>query len=284
MTNPEIIHIKKNILGYFVEARDGNYLAVSVGKFNSLREQDKKLRMDLQKTQADTQEYIYKYRSIQSDLINQKKINEETIRDNEINKESLQVAKDFNKKQQTELQKLKAQLATAEEELEKEKALNETLLRMCRERANADRCIKPKKGRSGYLFIKTGNKNVKVNTFGTLQFKETVLQTPYDITLGENQALQLVLKDFGVQVQGDNKKIGEFRGAAEPLQEDLIQLGFEEIFWGYSYKAIIEIRDTHITNCVCSVHVRIPSKSDYWDVIIIHTKPVNSIPPDLRAK
>ena len=70
--------------------------------------------------------------------------------------------------------------------------LNENLLRIARERANADRKLKPKKEHTGYVVVSSTEKEYryKINRrdFETATLWETVLQSPYSIDFTEEQA------------------------------------------------------------------------------------------------
>lgn len=70
--------------------------------------------------------------------------------------------------------------------------LNENLLRIARERANADRKLKPKKEHTGYVVLSSTEKEYRYKidrrNWKTVVLWETVLQSPYSIDFTEEQA------------------------------------------------------------------------------------------------
>ena len=99
-------------------------------------------------------------------------------------------------KDREEMQKI---VDSLNEELEKERrdsdylaGLNENLLRIARERANADRKLKRKKEHTGYVVVSSTEKpyryKVDQRRWKVAMLWETVLETPYSIDFTEEQA------------------------------------------------------------------------------------------------
>ena len=72
------------------------------------------------------------------------------------------------------------------------RGLNENLLRISRERANADRQLRPKKEHTGYVVVSSAEKEISYKDYYGKSKKvmlwETVLQSPYSVDFTEEQA------------------------------------------------------------------------------------------------
>lgn len=92
----------------------------------------------------------------------------------------------------------------------KAEELNNNLIRICKERANAERGLSPKKKHSGYIALKSEQaKRVQYNGKKREESPvwKTTIQTPYKIQLTEEQARELI----GVEIQGN--RIFDFSGS-----------------------------------------------------------------------
>lgn len=155
--------------------------------------------------------------------------------------------------------------------------LNENLLRISRERANADRNLRPKKEHSGYVVIsstekthryKNGNRNWDVTTLW-----ETVLQIPYSVDFTEEQARGQLTSDL-------------FQD--EPLAYSLLEkIGITAVY-GKEYAEMIEDKqwcnDPSPFNVMLDWRLRANHRTGYWEVLFLHTKPLGIVPPDMRAR
>lgn len=170
-------------------------------------------------------------------------------------------------------------------ELEKERQdsdylarLNENLLRIARERANADRNLKPKKEHTGYVVVSSTEKEYryKVNRrdFETVMLWETVLQSPYSIDFTEEQAREQTKELTGNR---DGKGIwlvfrlginARYNGEYEEMLENK----------GWSDQQKMEM------NIMLKMRLRANYKTGYWEVIFSHTKPLDVVPVDMRAR
>ena len=155
--------------------------------------------------------------------------------------------------------------------------LNENLLRISRERANADRNLRPKKEHSGYVVIsstekthryKNGNRNWAVTTLW-----ETVLQIPYSVDFTEDQARGQLTADL---FQDD------------PLAYSLLKNIGITVVYGKEYAIMIEDKqwceDPSPFNVMLDWRLRANHKTGYWEVLFLHTKPLGIVPPDMRAR
>lgn len=153
-------------------------------------------------------------------------------------------------------------------------ALNANLLRISRERANADRGLRPKKVHTGYVVVMSSEKEIRYKTgrnkLLTSKVWETVLQSPYSVDFTENQARQLIEEDLLTRENGL-----------------LADVGITMICSGSSYENLIEtenwkeIKAAH--NTLFSRQLRANYRVGYWEYIIQHTKPLGIVPADMRA-
>lgn len=171
---------------------------------------------------------------------------------------------------QATVKSMQETLDDAEKDIEYLKGLNENLLRIARERANADRKLKPKKGHTGYVVVVSSEKEYryKVNRreWDTVMLWETVLQSPYSIEFTEEQA----------------------REQTKELEEGayIERLGITAYLPG-KYEEVIETRAWQLygnRNVMLEKRLRANYKAGYWEVIISHTKPLSPVPSEMRAR
>ena len=173
---------------------------------------------------------------------------------------------------QAQIDVLQVERKTAE--IADQRALNANLLRISRERANADRGLRPKKVHTGYVVVMSSEKEIRYKTgrnkLLTAKVWETVLQSPYSVDFTESQARQLIEEDLLARKNGL-----------------LADVGITMICSGSSYENLIEtenwkeIKAAH--NTLFSRQLRANYRVGYWEYIIQHTKPLGIIPADMRA-
>ena len=159
-------------------------------------------------------------------------------------------------------------------EIADQRALNANLLRISRERANADRGLRPKKVHTGYVVVMSSEKEIRYKTgrnkLLTAKVWETVLQSPYSVDFTESQARQLIEEDLLERKNGL-----------------LADVGITLICSGSSYENLIEtenwkeIKAAH--NTLFSRQLRANYRAGYWEYIIQHTKPLGIVPTEMRA-
>ena len=152
-----------------------------------------------------------------------------------------------------------AELAAAKREIEFQKNLNANLLRISRERANADRKLKPKKEHTGYVVISSQEKEIRYKvgkkTYPAVIW-ETVLQSPYNIEFTEEQARKMIFEELLTNNGGwkladigiTNRFKGDFNEMVENLKDEV-------------YKA----------NRAFNQRLRANYKAGYWEYIVQHT-------------
>ena len=150
--------------------------------------------------------------------------------------------------------------------------LNQDFKRMARERANADRGIRPKKERSGYVVLSSRQKKYKYkknrHDMAEVYLWETVIQTPYSIDFTAEQAMtetrELFARDGnGEWLIGKLGIRGEYSGKYEDMLDDPRCATWSD------YNIIVE----KIFNA--------NAKAGYWEIIITHTKPLDNIGTEL---
>ena len=175
---------------------------------------------------------------------------------------------------QAQIDDLLQQVERKTAEIADQRALNANLLRILRERANADRGLRPKKVHTGYVVVMSSEKEIRYKTgrnkLLTAKVWETVLQSPYSVDFTESQARQLIEEDLLARKNGL-----------------LADVGITMICSGSSYENLIEtenwkeIKAAH--NTLFSRQLRANYRAGYWEYIIQHTKPLGIVPTEMRA-
>ena len=159
-------------------------------------------------------------------------------------------------------------------EIADQRVLNANLLRISRERANADRGLRPKKVHTGYVVVTSSEKEIRYrggrNKLLTAKVWETVLQSPYSVDFTESQARQLIEEDLLTKENGL-----------------LAEVGITLICHGNGYEALTEAENWKeiklLHNALFSRQLRANYRAGYWEYIIQHTKPLGIVPAEMRA-
>ena len=171
------------------------------------------------------------------------------------------------------------ELAAEKKESEYQRGLNVTLLRISKERANADRKLERKKEHSGYVVTYSAEKECRYKidrrSWGRALLWETVLQSPYSAEFTGEQAKRQIWEDL-FAVYGDEAwKIG--------------RLGIDEEYDG-KYEALIDEPEwavwyaTKNVLLMPEVKLRLNFNVSFWEIVIQHTQPLGVVPPDMRAR
>ncbi len=167
---------------------------------------------------------------------------------------------------------LQRELSEEREEREYQQRLNANLLRISKERANAARKLKPKKEHSGYVVISSTEKD-HFYKHGANRKKailwETVLQTPFSIDFTEEQARTeteaLFRKDeSGAWPIGKIGINGQYPTGYGEMTRDRNAAEWEK------YNVMVENK------------LRANFRSGYWELIMLHTKPLGIVPAEMR--
>ena len=168
-----------------------------------------------------------------------------------------------------QIEEVKQELATANAEIEYQRGLNENLLRINRERANAARKIKPKKGHSGYLITNSKEHEYKYridkNNWESVMLWQTILESPYGVKFTDEQARKQIYEElFKNHLIG---KIG-IMGYWNIAYEDMID---DELYQKEHYGKNIAVK----------YQLQANYKTGWWEIIILHTNPLSNVPDDM---
>lgn len=143
---------------------------------------------------------------------------------------------------------------------------NENLLRIIRERANADRNLRPKKEHTGYVLLSFTEKKVRATpSLMITQAYETVIQSPYPVAttpleVAKKEICRSLFKDgicAKIGIAGRTSDIETDQGAEIPSWE----AGKSNVAFGIKYRA----------NC----------RDGYWEITLQHSKPLTAFPADM---
>lgn len=175
---------------------------------------------------------------------------------------------------QAQIDDLLQQVERKTAEIANQRALNANLLRISRERANADRGLRPKKVHTGYVVVTSSEKEIRYrggrNKLLTAKVWETVLQSPYSVDFTESQARQLIEENLLTEKNGL-----------------LADVGITLICHGNGYETLTEVENWKeikiLHNALFSRQLRANYRVGYWEYIIQHTKPLGIVPIEMRA-
>lgn len=175
-----------------------------------------------------------------------------------------------------EVEELKAELAAEQAESALQRGLNANLLRVARERANGERKLKPKKEHTGYVVVSSMEKEHRFKgtnqSMHTVMLWETVLETPYTVDFEVDKVKRLIEELFQkdesgrwmiqrIGINGNNPK-----GYANMIRDKDWKKDYPK------YNVMLERR------------LKANYRTGYWEIIFQHTKPLASVPPDMRAR
>ena len=153
-----------------------------------------------------------------------------------------------------------------------QEGLNANLLRISKERANADRKLRPKKEHTGYVVISSTQRQYKFKRNGSMvsvMLWDTVIQTPYKIDFTEEQARAQTQELFEKNENGDWPicRIGINGDYGKPFEKLIHDREWQD--WK-AYNVALERR------------YRANFTAGYWEIIITHTKALGIVPKDMR--
>lgn len=181
-------------------------------------------------------------------------------------------------------QEAQEQVAAIQRELEQERAesvhqraLNANLLRVSKERANADRKLKPKKEHTGYVVVVSGEKEHrykdKYRKLQTVLLWEAVIQSPYTVDIPEAIVRKQITEDLLRKNEVGETLIG--------------RLGIDGYYPG-NYEGMVDdhqwCSEPEKYNIALEFHFQMNGRYGYWEVKFFHTKALKRIPNDLRLR
>lgn len=166
-------------------------------------------------------------------------------------------------------------LAAEQQESALQRELNANLLRITKERANAERDLKPKKEHTGYVVLTSVEKESRYkDSYGhpqTITLWETAMETPYTMDFEAEQVRGL---------------IRELTQEDEDGNWPIRRIGITENYPG-KYANMIQNKEWHEKykehNVMLERWLRANYRSGYWELVFLHTKPLAVVPPDMRA-
>ena len=167
-------------------------------------------------------------------------------------------------------------LAAEQQESALQRELNANLLRITKERANAERGLKPKKEHNGYVVLTSVEKESRYkDSFGhprTITLWETAMETPYTVDF-EAEHVRGLIRELTQDDEDGNWPICRIgiTGNYPGKYADMIQ----DKEWREDYEKY---------NVMLERWLRANYRSGYWELIFQHTKPLSVVPPDMRAR
>lgn len=168
-----------------------------------------------------------------------------------------------------QIAEMKQQFEKEQEESKYQRQLNKNLLRINRERANADRKLKPKKLHTGYVVVNSKEYEYKYREnkrkFNSVMLWQTILESPYKVNFSVEQARKQIYEELF-----KNHIIGS--------------IGIHG-YWDIDYEDMIEnelYKAEHIDkNIAIKYQLQANYKTGFWEIIILHTKPLVNVPDDM---
>lgn len=177
---------------------------------------------------------------------------------------------------QEKVQQAERELEAERQESAYQRSLNQNLLRIAKERSNADRRLRPKKEHTGYVVVSSVEKEYKYkDNYRNVKCEmlwETVLQSPYTIDWTEEQVRCQMQELFQREEDGHwmISKIGinstSGRGCGNFLKDDRGRQKLEG------------------RNVLLERRLRANYRVGYWEMILLHTKPLGIVPKNMRIR
>lgn len=169
---------------------------------------------------------------------------------------------------------LRKTLDAERKECELQQGLNKNLLRIARERANADRKLRPKKEHTGYVVVTSMEKEYRYKDIDDGYLKhvilwETVLETPYIVRLEEPEVKKLTQELFHENGEWIISRIGINAKYEE---------GYADMVGNKGWKEHVQY------NVMMDQRLKANYRTGYWEIIFLHTKPLASVPVDMMSR
>jgi len=252
-------YVKRNSLGVLkkCEEADASHVMQTVGEYKELIDIAKMYRDDLHREQ---QRYLV-LKKVNTSLLNklERQRDENDRLCSRVQDMELQIS-DTKKECAGRITDLKEHITEQDLAVKQAQKLNENLRRICRERANADRNITPKKEHDGYLVLQSREWRERLPDRQVVRTWKSVLQTPYDASIDpeviENQVFDDLIEKILVDIGCVHYVSPEDNGIYTYVDD-------ENVLYCWRYSADF--------------------KSGYWCVVIYTTKPL-VVPIERRYK
>lgn len=176
---------------------------------------------------------------------------------------------DVKKEAALQAENVNRELADANEEISYQRRLNENLLRINRERANAARKIKPKKEHSGYLITNSKEHEYKYRidkkNWESVMLWQTILESPYGVNFTDEQARKQIYEElFKNHLIGKIGIVGYWNIAYEDMIDDET---YQKEYYGKNIAVKYQLQANYRTG--------------WWEIIILHTNPLSNVPDEM---
>lgn len=194
---------------------------------------------------------------------------------NALKEKAINYKKKTDKAASEKVAEAKKKVKTAEEEAERQRNLNQNLLRISRERANAERGLQPKKTHKGYRCIGRITQTKVLGEYDRTTHKasyayvwESTLETPYDGTISIDQIEDRIISDL-IGPDGILKMLHvEYCTYDDGLT----------VIWRGPYYEVVDNADNK--NYLFDYRFALNIKNKLWEVQIMTTKPIYT-PPEM---
>lgn len=171
-----------------------------------------------------------------------------------------------------DISSLEDQLAAESRTAALQREINQNLIRICRERANAERNLRPKKQHTGYVVLDSRMKTYRYKVrsrWEEVVLWEARLQTPYSVQLPAENVKELVESDM--KIEGDEVRL-------------LQNLGIHYLYQG-DYEEMLRHRCEKFSedkNTMFPWRYSANYRAGYWEISFLHTKPLGPAPAEMR--
>ena len=150
--------------------------------------------------------------------------------------------------------------------------LNEDLLRISKERANADRNLRPKKQHTGYVVLASAEKERRYEVPNKLKMEhamlwETVIQTPFSVDFTEEQVRQQTGTEEALLLL---QRIGITADHSADCEKN----GMNEVLKGPGKTG----------NVILSRFLRANFRAGYWELTLLYNKSLGLVPKEMRPR
>ena len=158
---------------------------------------------------------------------------------------------------------LRDRVTELEQSVAQAEGLNRNLLRICRERSNADRNIRPKKTHDGYLVLQSREWRERLLDKSILRTWKSIIQTPYDASIEPEIAESKIFNDL--------------------VNSVLVDLGVGKYVSPEDNDRCLRPDDGKSANSMYFWRYYADYRSGYWSVIIYTINPL-IVPSERRAR
>lgn len=170
---------------------------------------------------------------------------------------------------------LERALAAEQKESALQRGLNANLIRIAKERANADRKLKPKKEHTGYVVVASMEKEHRFKdesrNWCSVMLWETVLETPYTVDFEVAEVRELIRELFQKDEAG--KWLIQRIGINGNYPE-----GYADMIYDKDWR-----EDYHKYNVMLDRRLKANYRTCFWEIVFLHTKSLITVPMDMRA-